>query len=132
MVRASPEQLKAQQMQEAKDAAQNAIPLAEGTGTDDLRIFYDLLAVSTSHYLRASLLGAPRGNICRVLGHSLLERVLSSCLSARGPGSTQLNNQHATLVRRLRVSVKSEKSCHEEQSKRRHPTGQREDGLPTL
>jgi hypothetical protein len=46
MVRASPEQLKAQQMQEAKDAAQNAIPLAEGTGTDDLRIFYDLLAVS--------------------------------------------------------------------------------------
>jgi len=48
IMRASPEELQVQQMQEAKEAAQNAIPLSEGVDQDDLRVFYDLLA-STSY-----------------------------------------------------------------------------------
>ena len=49
IMRASPEELQAQQMQEAKEAAQNAIPLSEGVDQDDLRVFYDLLAVNAPY-----------------------------------------------------------------------------------
>jgi hypothetical protein len=46
-------------LQEAKEAAQNAIPLSEGVDQDDLRVFYDLLAV-TAPYTRTLALRCAR------------------------------------------------------------------------
>lgn len=67
-------------MQEAKEAAQNAIPLSEGVDQDDLRVFYDLLAViapyASSPSLRTHHHAQPAA---RRLDH------LSAQLRVRGP-----------------------------------------------